>query len=115
MKIILSIIIAAVICYLAQSYLPVWWLFAIVTFLTAILIKLKSGWQHFFAGFIPVLIVWLILFYMADQSNDSILSNKIAAVFSMPNHHVLFFVASLIMGLIGGLAAVAGGTIRRKK
>ncbi len=115
MKIILSIILTAIICYFTQIYIPVWWIFAPVCFLIAIFIQLKSSWRHFFSGLIPVMAVWLALFYIADKPNDSILSNKIAALFSMPNQHILFIVAALIMGLIGGLAAVAGSALRRKK
>ena len=115
MKFIISIIISAVVCYMAQTMLPIWWLFAVITFMVAVLFQLKSGWQHFFAGFIPVFAVWVVLFFMRDAPNNSILSDKIAALFSMPNHTVLFIVAGVIMGLIGGLTGVAGGSFRRKK
>jgi len=115
MKLIVSIIISAALIYFTQSYLATWWLFAIVTFIMAIALPLKSGWRHFFAGLIPVAGVWMLLYLMQDPHNESLLSNKVAALFSLPNNMVLFIVASLVAGLIGGLAAVAGGALRKKK
>ncbi len=113
MKLILTIILSAIIIYLVQSYFSIWWLFAVVAFVVALGIKLSSGWQHFICGLLPVFGIWMYLYYRADKLNDSVLSTKIADLFSMPNHHVLFIVCSLIMGLIGGIAAVAGGSLRK--
>lgn len=115
MKFLLSVIAGIIVCYFSLMYLPIWWLFAIATFLIAVIIRLRTGWWHFLSGFLSVFIAWMILFYKADAPNKSILSDKIAALFSMPGHHLLFVVASVAVGLAGGLAAVTGSALRRKK
>lgn len=113
MKFILTISTGIILTYFAQQFLP-WWIFAVVTFLISLFAKYNSGWSSFFAGFLIVFILWMLLYIIKNSANDSVMSNKIAALFSLPNGYILFIVASSVMAIIGGLTAVAGNALRRK-
>ncbi|MBC8048026.1 MAG: hypothetical protein H7Y00_14610 [Fimbriimonadaceae bacterium] len=114
MKFILTVVIGFVLCVAAQTFIPLWWIFAPLVFIIALVVKFNSGWRSFFAGFLIVFIAWLLMYLFKDAANNSILSTKMATVFSLPNNYLLFFIASLFMGIMGGLSAVAGYALRRK-
>lgn len=62
---------------------------------------------QFFAGLLIVFITWMILYIFKDMANDSVMSDKIANLFSLKSNNWLFVVSSLIMGIIGGLTSLS--------
>lgn len=114
MKFIINTVIGIVLCIAAQTYLPWWWIFAVVMFLFSLLSNYSSGKKSFFAGFVIVFLSWLCLYLLKDAANDSLLSKKISGLFSLPNQYVLFSISSLVMALLGGLSSLSAYFLRKK-
>lgn len=108
MKFIIILITGCVLCVLAQTYLMFWWIFAPLTFCIACFVRYPSGKAAFWTGMLIVFLSWLGIYFIKDAANDSLLSNKMAEVFSLPGHYALFIVVAILMGIIGGLSSLAG-------
>ncbi len=114
MKIVLIIIASIIICVLAQSFIPLWWIFAPITFVAALITPFKTGLRSFFVGVLIVFVSWMILYLFKDMANDSVMSNKMANLFSVKSNIWLFIIASTLMGLVGGLTALSGYFFRKR-
>lgn len=115
MKTLIIILTGVIICYLFQTFIPIWWIFSIVTLIIGLVGKFPSGWRTFFTTWIIVFITWILLYLIKDVANDSIMSAKMATLFSMKSNFWLFGIVSGVMGLVGGLTAVAGYYITKKE
>ncbi len=114
-KFLLNVLIGIPICYLAQWYIPYWWIFAVVTFIISSVMPYSSGVRSFFGGLLIVFVAWMMLYLIQDMPNNSVMSNKMANLFSLKNNYGLFVLASLIMGLIAGLTSLSAFFLRKKK
>ncbi len=110
MKFLLSVILIALLSAGAEVLMP-WWAIAIVAFLVSLFIEQKAG-KSFLAGFLGIVIFWLVAALVHDGANDHILSTKMAVLFHLPNYGMFICVTALIGGLVGGLSAWAGAFIR---
>lgn len=120
MKFIIILITGCILCVLAQTYLMLWWIFVPLTFCIACLVRYSSGKAAFWTGTLIVCLSWLSIYFIKDAANDSLLSNKMAEIFSLPGHYALFIAAAILMGVIGGLSSLAGyaltaGRTRKEK
>jgi len=106
MKFISQIILTALFTFLAQYFLPWWGLFFAVA-IAAMIIQTK-GLTSFVAGFIAVAGLWLGQIYFIDLANESILSTKISAIFSLSSSMQLMLVSAFVGGICGGFAALTG-------
>lgn len=106
MKLVFQIILIALFTYLGQFFLP-WWGLFFTAGLVGMLIP-NNGFQTFFAGFIAVAALWFMQVYIIDVANESILSTKIAAIFTLGSPLQLMLVTSLIGGVCGGFGALTG-------
>lgn len=116
MKTIIQIILIGILAYLGQFFLP-WWSVFIISGVIGLLIPTK-GLTTFLAGFIAFALVWFIQVYFIDTANESILSNKVAAIFSLSSPYFLMFVTAAIGGFAGGFGALTGkllGDLFKKK
>ncbi len=112
LKYILSIVVTALLAFVAGLYLP-WWGIAIAAFLVSAAIPQKPAFS-FLSGFLGVFLLWEVLAWWIDNKNNGILSQKVAALFKMGNSSVLLIVLTSILGaLVGGFAALAGSYLRR--
>lgn len=112
MKFLVATILTALLSFIAGIYIPLWWFFAIVALLVALLVHQKSG-KAFFAGFLGLFILWLILVIWIDNGNDGVLSAKIASLLPLGGSKAaLLFVTAFIGGLIAGFAALTGSFLR---
>jgi hypothetical protein len=109
-KVLLKIGFTAILAFLLQIILP-WWSIALASFLISLIISTK-GLSSFISGFLGIAILWLVLASYVDVTTGSILGERIAALFTLPNSTSLIIVTSLIGGLVGGFAAVTGSTLR---
>lgn len=114
MKTAIIIIAGVIICYLLQTILPIWWLFVLLTLLIGYFSKLPSGWKTFFVCWLVVFITWILLYIIKDIANDSVMSSKMANLFSMKSNYWLFGIVSAVMGILGGLTGVAGYYLSKK-
>ena len=113
MKIILSILLTALLSFIAGIYLP-WWSVAVVAFLVGLLIQ-QSILRSFLSGFFAIFILWLVLALWIDVKNNSILSQRIAQLFSLGSPVLLIIVTAFIGALVGGFSAMSGSTLLMKK
>lgn len=111
MKILVSIILTALLAFIGGLYLP-WWSLAVAAFLAALLIPQRGG-RAFLSGFIGVFLLWAGMAWLIDNKNESILSEKIAAVFPLGGSSILLIVVTAIIGgLVAGFAAMSGSYLR---
>ncbi|WP_132055408.1 hypothetical protein [Pseudocnuella soli] len=112
MRFLLSTVLIALLAYVAGMFFP-WWCLAIVAFGVALLVPQK-GWGSFGAGFLGIFILWAAVAVWIDTRNNSLLSQKVAQLFSLGNSTVLLvLVTALIGALVGGFAALTGGKLRK--
>ena len=112
MKFLLATILTALLSFIAGIYVPLWWSFALVALLVALLIHQRAG-RAFFAGFLGLFILWFILIFWMDNGNDGVLSVKIASLLPLGGSKwTLIIVTAIIGGLIAGFAALSGSYLR---
>jgi len=112
MKFLIAIILTALLSFIAGIYVPLWWFFAVVALLVALLIH-QSGGKAFFAGFLGLFLLWFILAFWMDNANDGVLSVKIASLLPLGGSKwALIIFTALIGGLIAGFAALSGSYLR---
>ena len=111
MRFILSLLLTAVLAFLAGIFLP-WWSIALIAFLVALLIP-QSLLAGFFSGFLGIFILWALLALWIDIKNQGILSGRIAALLHLSDSSILLILVTALTGaLVGGFAAMAGSSIR---
>jgi len=114
MKFLLAILLTAALSFVAGIFLP-WWSVAIVSFLVALLLIQNIG-KGFLSGFLGIFILWGLLAFWIDIKNESILSRKVAQLFSLGESSVLMILITAFVGaLVGGFAAMAGSSLRPAK
>ncbi len=114
MKIIISIVAGIIICIIAQLFLPIWWIFAVISFAVSFFARYQTAGKSFLYGFIIVTVSWLSLYLFKDAANASIMSDKMATLFSIKSNYWLFGIVSVVMGILGGLTAMAAWFINKK-
>ena len=106
MKFISQIILIAILTFLGQYFIPWWGLFITAGIVGAIIPT--KGLTTFLAGFIAIAGLWFVQVYLIDAANESLLSTKIAAIFTLSSPMQLMLVSALIGGICGGFAALTG-------
>ena len=112
MRFLIATILTALLSFIAGIYIPLWWFFAVVALLVALLIQQKAG-KAFFAGFLGLFILWFILAFWMDYGNNGILSVKIASLLPLGGSKwMLIFFTAVIGGIVAGVAALSGSYLR---
>lgn len=110
MRFLVAALLTALLGFIAGMFLP-WWSIAVVAFLVAVLMRQTPG-ESFFAGFTALFLLWGILALWIDIKNESILSQKIAQLFSLGDaSFLLILITALIGGLVSGFAAMCGASV----
>jgi hypothetical protein len=109
-KVLIKLILIASLAYLLQNIFA-WWVVVIAALLINFIIYSK-GPSSFLSGFMGVGLLWLITAMITDFSTGSILADRVAAIFSLPNSELLILVTSIIGGLAGGLGGLTGSQLR---
>lgn len=114
MRFILTIVIIAIISFVAGLYFP-WWAIAVIAFLVSFLIPQKPS-VAFIAGFLGVFLLWVILAASINSSNAGILAGRIAQLLRIGNSpSILIFITGITGGLVSGLAALSASYLRLRK
>ena len=114
MKFITSLILTALLSFVACLYLP-WWSIAITAFIVAALIAQKPG-KAFLTAFLALFLLWGILSFWISNNNDHILAHKISVlILKMDSPYLLMLCTALIGGLVAAFAALAGSYLRKSK
>lgn len=112
LKYILSILVTALMAFVAGIYMP-WWGIAVAAFLVSAAIPQKPAFS-FLSGFLGVFLLWEVLAWWIDNKNNGILSQRVAILFKLGNSSVLLIVITSVIGaLVAGFAALAGSYLRR--
>ncbi len=99
------------ICALIVGWIFPWWSVFVVG-LAAAMIFGGTGSSSFLWGFLGVFLAWFVIAVFLDTQNDSILSTRMAEMFSLPSGMIMVTLSSLIGGLIGGLGGLLGSLVR---
>ena len=111
MRLLLAVLLTALLSFIAGLFLP-WWSIAPIAFLVALLLGLGVG-RSFLAGFLGVFLLWAVLALWIDIKNNSVLSSKMAQLFPLGGSSILLILVTAFVGaLVGGFAAMAGGSLR---
>jgi hypothetical protein len=110
---ILSILLGYLV-FIFNAVLP-WWCVALAALIAGAAVPLKS-WLSFFAGFAGIFLLWAVLAFWLDKENAGVLSAKMAQVLPFNGNTTLLMLATaLVGGLLGGLSALTGSFLRKKK
>lgn len=112
MRRIAQLLLLIVLSGASLFFLP-WYTFAIVIFLAALFLKTGKAMGSFLTGFFAAGLSWLVLYLWQDRLNESILSTRMAELFTLSSPTTLFLVLSLLAAIIGGLAALAGYQLKK--
>lgn len=110
-KVLIKIILTAVLAFSFQTTSAAWWTVAVAGFLISFIIS-SNGISSFIGGFLGIALLWFIAAMYSDFSTDSILTDKVAAIFSLPNSGLIILITSIIGGLAGGFGALTGSQLR---
>lgn len=113
MKLIVSILLSALLAFVAGLYFP-WWAFAVAVFAVGALIP-QQPFKSFLSGFTGVFLLWLALLLFLNGSNNGVMADRVGNILSVKGGAaVLIPVTCLLGGLIGGLAALSGAYLRKR-
>jgi hypothetical protein len=94
-----------------QLDLP-WWSLGLVAFVVAMALA-PSGKVGFWAGFVGTALSWLVPAAGLAYQNDGLLAHRVAQLLPLGGSPAaLVLVASVLAGLVGGLAGLAGVWLR---
>lgn len=114
MKFIASLILTALLSFVACLFFP-WWTIALAAFIVAALIP-QSAAKSFLAGFIALLFLWGGLSFWISNNNEHLLAHKVSILLlKKDNPWILIIATAFIGGLVGGFAALTGSFLRKLK
>lgn len=115
MKFLVSVLLIALLSFVAGVYVDWWWSFAVVAFIVALLIHQKAV-KAFFSGFLALFLLWAGLAWWIDMKNESILSAKISSLLPLGGSTILLIIVTgIIGGLVAGFASMSGSYLRASK
>jgi hypothetical protein len=111
MKFLIQILAVIIICLVLQLFMP-WWVAAVAGFIVGVAFS-NTSFNAFVVGFIGVFLVWSAYAFWLDVQNASVLSSKIAVLFSVKQPILLVLITGLMGGITGGLGSWAGNELRK--
>lgn len=109
MRFPVQIIVIIILGYLLEQFLP-WWSVAIAAFVGGILVNTRL---NFLAGFLAIGLLWIGKALVTDVSSDSEFADRVARIFMLHNKSILLLVTFVLIGIVGGFAAMAGSALRK--
>ena len=111
-KVLIKIVFIASLAYLFQITPAPWWSVVVASLLMNFIISTK-GLSSFVSGFLGIGLLWFLLATIINIQTDSILTERVAGIFSLPNSLLVVLVTSLIGGLAGGFGGLTGYHLRK--
>lgn len=113
MKFFVALLLTAVLAFLAGLWFP-WWSLVLAAFAAGWLIP-QTALRSYLSAFLGLFLLWAGLAYWINSGNDSILSERVAALFPGPKTGLFMVIlAGLIAGIVGGFAALTGHYLRAR-
>ena len=117
MKFFIQLILVVLLTYLLQLFLP-WWIIFVSAGVAGIIIGNK-GFSAFTAGFLGVGLLWFAQAYFIDQANASVLSSKVAELFTLSSSMKLMLATAVVGAICGGFGTLTGhflgGVLKKDK
>ena len=110
-KVIIKIVFIASLAYLFQITPAPWWSVVVASLLMNFIISTR-GVSSFVSGFLGIGFLWCLLSTIINVQTDSILTERVAAIFSLPNSWLLILITSVIGGMAGGFGGLTGYHLR---
>lgn len=112
MKFSISVLLTALLSFVACLYLP-WWTIALMALLVAVFIP-QSPLRSFLAGFTALLLLWGILSFAMSSENGHMLAKRIGLiVLKSPNPFLLILLTAFLGAIVAGFGALTGGYLRK--
>lgn len=108
--VLVKLILISLLAYLLQNVLG-WWAVVLAALLINLIIYTKGG-ASFISGFLGIGFLWFFKALITDISAGSILSERVAAIFTLPNSMLLLLVTAVIGGMAGGFGGLTGSLLR---
>jgi hypothetical protein len=105
-----QILVIMVLGFFLELFLP-WWSVAIAAFTGALFMNMR---MNFLAGFLAIGLLWVVKALLIDLSTDSDLADRVTRIFMLHNKALLLLVTFVLSGLVGGFAAMTGGSLPRR-
>ena len=108
MKFLIQFITIVLGAFILELALP-WYCIGIAAFAGGYILKSNA---NFLAGFLAIGILWLVKASLTDAASSSMLADRVAQIFPLGQKYLLYIVMSVIGGLVGGFASVAGAGLK---
>jgi hypothetical protein len=102
----MNFIIIFILTAVSQLFAP-WWMVALVPFLINAWRPATSG-RAFLISFAAIAVLWFSYGLYLHVNSEGAMSDRIAEIFSLPNGILLLVVTTIVGGLVGGFAGMAG-------
>ena len=107
----MTFLLIFIVTAIVQFFTP-WWTIALVPFLIA-LWRPDTGFKSFVISFAAIALLWFFYGFYLHINSEGAMSNRIAEIFSLPGGLPLLAVTTIIGGLVGGFAGLAGSLTRQ--
>lgn len=91
---------------LFSSWFLPWWIYLVWAFLVGW--KTHSAGKAFVTGFLGTGLAWVMVAYYQDMRGESLISERLAGMFSLPHPSLVYVVVLVLSGLSSALFCVAG-------
>jgi hypothetical protein len=114
MKFIVSILLTALLSFVAGLYLP-WWSIAPAAFIVVVCIYQQPG-RAFLTGFLALFLLWGILAWVIDVRNAGVLSHRLAQLLPFGGSAFLMILVTALLGaLVAGFASLSASYLRKPR
>lgn len=107
----MNFIIIFIITAIFQLFAP-WWVIALIPFLVNTW-RPSGAIPAFIVSFAAIAMLWFSYGLYLHINSGGSMSDRIAGIFSLPNGIVLLVVTTVVGGLVGGMAGLAGFFVRQ--
>lgn len=106
-KSLINFVVTLIVAIILSQFLP-WWSVMVASFVTAIFFSVKRA-AVFFVPFLAIFLFWVVYAFWLGNSNDFIMSKKIAVLLPLGgNPYLLIVVTGIVGGLAAGVSALFG-------
>jgi len=109
-RVLIKLVLTASLAFLLQNVFS-WWVVVLASLLINFIIYSK-GPSSFLSGFLGIGLLWFFTALITDFSTNSVLTDRVAAIFSLPNSQILILVTALIGGIAGAFGGLTGSQLR---
>lgn len=114
MKFFISLLLIAILSFVACLYFP-WWSIAVIAFAVIAFIPQKPV-AAFLCGFAAIFIFWAALSFFISSNNDHVLAHKVSLIILKTDSPFwLVFATAMIGGLVAGFAGLTASFIRKRE